>query len=518
MGRKLGGLKSIDKHTATFKDNTVLIDYSSDLYDMYQKAIVESLTKQKNADNYLTPYVDKSISGMMNKDRTDLGIKSLEKLENLVKEATEYFKSKSTNDLDFIKYKIDRALFPWQKNVLNSDAKRNTMLCGRRSGKTFVEAGIAVFHCLGGPDIINGYKKTRDAVIIGLSTGWTEEMFWANIKYFINVAGVYPHIDNSNLIVTFENGNTLRLKGNSNKDERSKIRGQDYSLIIIDECQSQKSLGYVIEDLLGPIIKGRDSTIILSGTGSITNKGYWKDVTDGEKAPSFRHFTATMKDNPTIPASALDDVLKENNWTRDNVTYRREYLAENVVDTTRIVYPNFHTYENVAENTIMNYITIGIDYGWNDYNAIVALGKDSKGKIYELETRKFNKADVDNIVKNVQEVWEHTLTKYKVPVSNAICIADTSDQSISAQIQKKGIKIQNAYKVDRIQQIFDLRESLNRGDILVKSTILTDEMEAYVWKYDEETKQVIYETDDDYYHPDALAALRMGWFYLTQKK
>lgn len=146
------------------------------------------------------------------------------------------------------------------------------------------------------------------------------------------------------------------------------------------------------------------------------------------------------------------------------------------------------------------------------------MGKDSKGKIYELETRKFNKSDVDNIVRNVQEVWESVLTKYKVPVCNAVCVADNSDQSISAQIQKKGIKIQNAYKVDRIQQIFDLREALGRGDVLVKSEILTDEMEAYVWKYDEETKQVVYETDDDYYHPDALAALRMGWFYLTQKK
>lgn len=166
----------------------------------------------------------------------------------------------------------------------------------------------------------------------------------------------------------------------------------------------------------------------------------------------------------------------------------------------------------------MNYITIGIDYGWNDSNAIVALGKDSKGKIYELETRKFNKSDVDNIVKNVQEVWESVLSKYKVPICNAVCVADNSDQSISAQIQKKGIKIQNAYKVDRIQQIFDLREALGRGDVLVKSVILTDEMESYVWKYDDETKQVIYETDDDYYHPDALAALRMGWFYLTQKK
>ena len=89
MGRKYGIKKISSEHEGELNDGTKVIDYSNDLYDLYQKAVVESLTKQKNADNYLTPYVEKSINGMLDKSRTDLGIKSLEKLEDLVKEATD---------------------------------------------------------------------------------------------------------------------------------------------------------------------------------------------------------------------------------------------------------------------------------------------------------------------------------------------------------------------------------------------------------------------------------------------
>lgn len=510
--KKLGGLKSVEKNEATFHDGTKLIDYNTDLVELYNKAVVEALTNQKT-DNYLLPFVSKSIKGMMNAERTDLGVKSLDKLESLVKETSEYFQKHQEADNDFIEYKIAKTLFPWQKEVIKFDSKRNTLLAGRRSGKSYVESAIAVLHCTRGYDIINGFKKPRSVLIMGLTSERVKDVFWENVKHYVEIANISAKIDNNNLSITFENGASIILKGNNSKVDREKLRGADYSLIIIDECQSQQSLGYLMTDILGPIIKGRDSFCYLSGTGAITNKGYWKNITDGKDSAMWRHFTATMKDNPTVPFTALDDVLKENNWTPDNVTYRREYLAENITDTTRLIIPNFHKWDTL-DGKIFDRLCIGIDYGFNDYNAIVALLKDTKGKIYEVETRKFNKADVDKIVLNVKQVWEETITKYRVPIDNCICVADNSDQSISAQIQKSGVKIQNAIKVDKVQNIIDMKESLNRGDFLVHSEVLTDEFESWVWKYDEENKTVIYEPDDDFYHPDACFAAMYSWRYL----
>lgn len=861
--KKLGGIKSVEKHEAAFQDGTKVIDYNTDLVELYNKAVVEALTNQKT-DNYLLPFVSKSIKGMMNAERTDLGVKSLDKLESLVKETSEYFQKHQEADNDFIEYKIAKTLFPWQKEVIKFDSKRNTLLAGRRcwapetlilmsdgqkkaardivvgdyvmgidnkphkvlethsgmdkmyemvdakgrllmkvnsehiitalytkcvpdrnnhgfeegklydipvkdfielpkkvrqnfvvyyqpieypaqkhfidpwlfglwlgdggkhemgiavhetekevinklftfvdentrlsiskkvtnknseystlcihfrdakkmhnnlylkelerlnvrynkhipteyiidskenrlklmaglidsdgsydqiknilsfsntnktivdafisiahslgfrtfirtkipkcngkeckrvwevslkgnvsqipcvtprkkardnlqknwvhfemvdigdglyngftiegngrmllgdylithnSGKSYVESAIAVLHCTRGYDIINGFKKPRSVLIMGLTSERVKDVFWENVKHYVEIANISAKIDNNNLSIVFENGASIILKGNNSKVDREKLRGADYSLIIIDECQSQQSLGYLMTDILGPIIKGRDSFCYLSGTGAITNKGYWKDITDGKDSATWRHFTATMKDNPTVPSTALEDVLKENNWTADNITYRREYLAENITDTTRLIVPNFHKWD-ALDGKIFDRLCIGIDYGWNDYNAIVALLKDTKGKIYEVETRKFNKSDVDKIVLNVKQVWEETITKYRIPIDNCICVADNSDQSISAQIQKNGVKIQNAVKVDKVQNIIDMKESLNRGDFLVHSEVLTDEFESWVWKYDEENKTVIYEPDDDFYHPDACFAAMYSWRYLKNR-
>lgn len=520
---KVPKVKSVEKDAIQFTDGTVYREYGNvDLVDKYYKAVYDSLIGRSSEGNSLQPYIDKSLKGMMNTNRSDLGIRSLDKLERIVKDTTDYFNKSNEADYDYIEYLIARELFPWQKDVLQSNSNQITVLAGRRSGKSYLESAIPVIHCAKPFDLVNGYKKSRDAVIIGLSSGWTEDTFWQNVKHFVEVSGLKAHIDNSKLQIDFANGNTIRLRGNSNKDERSKIRGADYSLIIIDECQSQKALGPLMSDILGPIITARSSKVILSGTGSLTGKGYWKEVTDGKLSTFWTHFTATMKNNPTVPPDALEKKLNEEfGGNAQDITYRREYLAENVLDTTRLVYPVFHKYDKLPPNEIINRMVIGIDYGSADSNAFVCIGKSTKGKMYVLDVAKFNRSDVDKITDTVKYMWDKNITQYKIPQENCICIADTSDQSISAQIQKKGVRIQNAVKVDRIQQIFDLRSTLQKGDLIIgedeRFKPLVDELECYLWKFDDINRCVIYETDEDAYHPDLLAAMRYGWFYLKDK-
>jgi hypothetical protein len=148
----------------------------------------------------------------------------------------------------------------------------------------------------------------------------------------------------------------------------------------------------------------------------------------------------------------------------------------------------------------------------------VPLGLGQDNKIYELEgTIKFHKSDVTNIVNNIQELVGRLTEKYKVSESQVICIADNSDPSISAEVQRNNVRIQNAYKVDRIMQICNLREALRRGDVLLNkdSTLLKEDMDCAVWKFDEENKQVIFDVDDDFFHSDLLPALRRSWQYLN---
>ena len=511
-----------EKDKITMNDGSIWMmkNKSINLKDLYYSAAGAALTGNDDPNNPFFPFFKKAYKNMASLEN-EKGSTSLRTLEHLVKETAEYFSKGTEADEDFILYKLDKNLFPWQKNVLNSNSKNITMLCGRRSGKSFCEPMIAVAHCIKGSDNVNGIEKQRSVLMMGLTKERAKDIFWSNLITAADITGMKYKPDNAKLQIDFDNGSFIQIVGNNNKVEREKLRGGDWSMIIIDECQSQASLTYLMTDILGPIAKGRSSTLILSGTGSITPKGYWKDITDGDLASSWTHFTATMKDNPSIPSTALEDVLLENGWTKDDVTYRREYLAENIVDISRIVYPVHRHYVEANKDkltpSMIERIAIGVDYGWNDKNALIPLGKAVDGKIYELEgSIEFNKADVNTIVSEVKKLWDNLLTKYKVDQRNIICVADNSDQSISAEIQRNHVRISNAYKVDRIQQIFDMREAMKRSDLLLhEKSLLHDEMDDYIWKFDEETKSVIYETDDEHAHYDGIEACRYAFYYLS---
>ena len=516
MAAKKVGVKSVEKDKATLSDGTTLKTAKNEnLIDLYHHAVKDVLLGDVDTGNPLYAFVKKGFQNMTKNIDSEVGSKTLDKIKSMAEETQEYLTKGEKADEDFIKWKLTNRLFPWQMEVAKSNAKKITMLAGRRAGKSQLEPYLAVLHCTKPHDVVNGIEKPRSVLMMGLTKERAKDVFWQNLINACDISGMKYRPDNSKLQIGFENGTFIQVVGNNNKLEREKLRGGDWSMMIIDEAQSQASLSYLCIDILGPIAKGRDSTFILSGTGAITNKGYWKDITDGDKCSNWTHFHATMRDNPSIPNDALDTVLKDNNWDKDNVTYRREYLAENVIDTTRIVYPVFHKWDNI--DGVINRIAIGIDYGVNDSNAFVALGSSSNGKIYELGVKKFNKSDVTQIVNELVPFQNSLLEKYKVDKRNICCVADTSDQSISRELWRMKVNIYNAYKVERIQQIFDLREALRRGDILVKDDILTDEMQSYVWKYDDETKSVVYETDDDFFHPDALAALRYAFYYLIHK-
>lgn len=495
---------SISESEAVMKDGTKILH--PDVRKLYYEGIENILLGISDKSNPVQAHLDKAFKAMVKRDQEKGGL-ALKWLRDSIMELGEY-RAEDTTDTGFLEYRLYKQLFPWQRKVWDNHTKRNTLLASRRAGKTSAMARIAVNHCLQGSDTINGYDKPRSVLIMGLTIQKCADQYWTNI---INcIEGIPCKIDNSSYEVIFDNGASIHLTGNASKQEREKQRGMEYSLIIIDEAQSQNSLNYLMTDILGPIIRGRDSTVFIAGTGSITNKGYWKEITS---SPEWTHFHALMTDNPTLPADALEGVLRENGWTEQNTTFRREYLAENIVDTSRLVYPAYHRSDTPAK--IATDLIIGVDYGWSDSNAFVPILLFNDHTMHELDSVKFNHSSSSEIATQAKELYDRLAREHKIDQRRIMLVADTSDQSISREIQNMGVPITNAYKVDRNQQIRDLRRALESGTLTVSSDNVIDELEAYVWKYDEENKSVIYETDDNYYHPDCLAALRYAFYYAS---
>lgn len=517
-------VKDKEQKCVELTDGTLVFQPDDDIEGLMFTAFAEKFSCGKtNQKTWIAQFVDQQMDSLKSnlKKHPEIALSSVREMNKIVNNTQNYFNSKKQTDSDFSGYLLRKMLFPWQQKVFDSKAKRKTMCCGRRSGKTYSVVQQAIDHCLLGPLVSpDGKKKPRMAAIIGLTVEKTANLYWQNIKNAIEQCHINTlKIDNGAYKVYFSNSCTLELLGNNSKAEREKIRGADYSFVAIDESQSEQGMYYLCEDILKPILKGTDGTLILLGTGPISAGSYWEKCLNDD---SFEHFHATMEDNPTIPnyEHALEDVLIENHWTRDNVTFRREYLGEVCYDTQRLIYPERTYYENLPEGFTPKCCYIGVDYGWSDYSSFAPILIDDKGEAYLVKEWKQNHTSSTVLVDKAKELTEYFHKQYNLPYEDIKIVADTSHQQVSQDIYNAGItNIQNAYKLDENYQIARVSEGLSVGYLhILKGGEFDQECDALVWQWNEEKGCVVYQIDDKTFHPDIADSVKYAYnTYLTDR-
>ena len=438
-------------------------------------------------------------------------LKYLKDLMEITAQVQGYRDTKKAMDKDFIDYLLRKNLFEWQKQVYDDYSKKIDLICGRRSGKSYVIVDLMLKHCNEGSDNIKVedriVKKPRSAVYIGLTIQKAANNVWQLLKDEIARCKIpVLKIDNSAYKINFSNGAFIELSGNSSKAEREKLRGKDSSLFIIDEAQSHAGLGYLITSIIQPIIKGRDGTIILSGTGPITAGGIWEQIINDS---TWSKHTATMNDNPTIAAGTLDQVLIDNGWKSDNVTFRREYLGEIVYDQNRLIIPNrsYYSLSDISKRTFDTAI-IGMDYGYSDYNAFVPLLRDSVNKKwYVIDIIRKNHLSSNEIVTEFMTLSRTIEDKYKISIKQQYAVADTSHQQITRDIYNKGFyNISNAEKLGEVQMLQDLATDCAIGTInIIQDSDVDTALNIASWQYDEERQAVVYQVDDKLNHEKGIS-------------
>ena len=438
-------------------------------------------------------------------------LRHLKDLIEITGKVQEYRDNKKATDKDFIEYLLRKNLFDWQKKVFDDYSKKIDLICGRRSGKSYTIVDLMLKHCNEGYDNIEVdgriVKKPRSAVYIGLTLQKAANNVWQLLKDEIQRCKIPTlKIDNSAYRIDFANGAFIELAGNSTKAEREKIRGKDSSMFIIDEAQSHQGLGYLITSIIQPIVKGRNGVMVLSGTGPITAGGVWEQVINDN---TWSKHTATMEDNPTIPANALRDVLVENGWDENNITYRREYLGEIVYDSQRLIIPNRSYYSiDDIKNRTFDCCIIGGDYGYSDYNAFIPMIRDSLSKKwYVIDGVRKNHLSSNEIVNEFLNLSNKIETEWKIPKNNQYAVMDSSHQQISRDIYNRGFfNISNAEKIGEVQMFQDLSTDCSLGNVLiVKGSEVDNACNIASWQFDEERQAVIYSVDDKFNHENKIS-------------
>ena len=508
-GEKKKCVELTDKTKVFLGDDT---DIEELLYSSYAKKLTFGAT---NKGSWLETFVDSNLDALKKhiKDDPSTSLSAIREINRIATATQDYYNKKKETNTDFSRYLLRECLFPWQQKFYDDTAKKITLLAGRRSGKSYSIVEKALKHCLLPPIISNGIKKKRQAIIIGLTIEKTASIYWQNIKEAIEKAHINTtRIDNGTYTITFTNGNTLFLYGNNSKADREKLRGFDLSFVAIDECQSQQALLYMIDSILMPQLKGTDGELTLAGTAPISAGTYWEMAINSD---GWSHFHATMEDNPSIPnhEKALQSVLEDNNWTPDNITYRREYLGEIAYDDNLLIYPYVTYYDKIPDNFKPVKAYVGADLGWNDRSALECILIDAQGNAYLSSEWCQAHATSSYMLEKCFAIRDELTTRWRLPKEDIFFICDTNEPQMVRDWYNKGLyELSNVRKKSLDYSRALVNEAMSSGTLMIPRNGPADEdHQKSVYKYDADNNRIVYEEDRSFWHSDALEAVRYAW-------
>jgi phage terminase large subunit-like protein len=253
-----------------------------------------------------------------------------------------------------------------QEAILASHAKRKVIRAGRRFGKTWLAADIAVEAFLDGR-----------RVLYTAPTNEQTQRFWFLVKDFLGELFDSPKFyknETEHLIERPNTTNRVRAKTAWNADT---LRGDFADLIIFDEWQltDENAWGLVGAPMLldndgdaifiytPPSMRTRSTSKFKAKDPMHAAKMFKraKDEQDAAAAtgrtPRWQTFTGSSFDNPTLSREALDSITGD----MSSLAYRQEILAEDVdevpgalwtreiIDNTRISRaPSIDEYELIV--------------------------------------------------------------------------------------------------------------------------------------------------------------------------
>lgn len=515
-----GTLKGEKKKAVKLKGGTLVFDKEKDVEEMLYSAYSEKLQTGKVSDkSWLGKFISKNLDTVNDTLNGDNAVCALREINNVVCKTNEYLSKKRAVDIDFIEYQLFKMLLPWQKEVMSDISKKKLLICSRRTGKTYYEAVAMVKHCLKGTDdIMVGERlvnKRRCCIYVAMTITKAAQNIWKTLNDIIASTRVpVTKIDNSKYLIEFANGSYIQLAGNNDKKEREKMRGDDWSMAIIDEVQSQTSMDYIMTSLLGPIVKARKGEFILSGTGPLI-RGYWSNLIENGKDEGWSIYHKTVYDNLTIedPDEYIENALKDFGGDVNNPTFQREYLGNICWDDNLLIYPKVTYYDEVPKDFKPVYAYGGMDLGMRDDNAIEWLIIDDMSRGYLVSEWSQNNTDGTTLYEKAVASQKLVSKTYKIPIENIVIACDTNMQVMTQDFYNRGLTtLQNAIKFPLKYSYALINEAFASGQIKIPKGGPADIDCSYTcYQFDQENKRIVYEEDKKTHHENAMAAIRYAW-------
>ena len=435
---------------------------------------------------------------------------------DLLKKLDEEIEKTQARDKDFLRYRIHKQFFSKQREVLfDTETRRKCLVIGRRGGKTNTASGL-----FAQTSVIDNSPM----LYINLNFKNAIKQMWEPMIEVSKKAGLVITSENkSEGVLTWANGSSLMFGGNSTTVDQEKWRGYKFRLVIIDECGSQRWLRSLVDDIITPtLLDYEDYCLILMGTPPRVPKSFFESMWN---SAAFTQYTWSIADNSYLPnpMNFIQEMAEKRGLKLKSPFIQREYFGVmGSYDLEAMIYKDRHYHTEPPPYKITD-ISIGIDYGFSDYNAVIGLAYNRELKRgYFFTEAKFNRATVSEIVETTKEAMREAVQlaiKHNMDQGNIEIVADTNEQSITHELAVNyHLPARNAYKYNKEMAIAQFADYLRSGKITMKKGgFLDEEMETLIYMRDEEDNILPIVDDAVGGHPDAadaaLYAFRQFAFY-----
>ena len=351
--------------------------------------------------------------------------------------------------------------------------------CTRRAGKSYGAAGF-MYEC-------SERHPGSSVLYLGLTRDSAKRVMWKDciipMERFHKI-GSKPH--GTELSMTRDNGSVLYFTGaDANSEELSKLLGQKYSGVFIDEGQAWKQdLKKLIMETIGPAVADYRGLIRMGGTPSNRTGTFFHKVTTGQE-PGWNLHNWTAFDNPYMASKwreTIEQLKRDHPGIEDTAGFRQNYLGEWVIEDSARVY-RFSRSRNAGEIPKAHAKdheswVIGVDLGYSpDPTAFVICSYrqfDRKLFIHKAWKEK------ELIISDVADRLHALRTKYP----DARFVMDAANKQAVEEIRKRhGLAITAAEKHGKEAYIAIMNSDFETSAIVVapEAGELQDEYESLVW-------------------------------------
>lgn len=304
--------------------------------------------------------------------------------------------------------------FPAQSDFISDPAKLKVVLCTRRSGKSY-GAGLYLYQeACGTPGV--------SCLYVALTRDSAKKIMWKDVLKPINrKLGLGARFNETELTATLPNGSVIYVLGvDSSEEEKQKLLGQKYKLVVIDEAASFSiDLRELVYGVLKPAVTDYRGTICLMGMPGNLKKGLFFELTTGQdpgvagtwSKMGWRGFRWSALDNPYIRGNWLEeiaDLRAANPRIEDTPLFQQHYLGRWVVDDSRLVYryqPGRNDFDGKLpehQRGSWHYV-LGVDLGYVDPTAFTLCAyHDFDRTLFVLEAEKHAGLDVTDVAQRIR--------------------------------------------------------------------------------------------------------------------